>query len=352
MTKSEEIIVYLKQVNSTRSIRINRNSRYIRSLYNATLKEYNNTEYFRLVKYLFNLNRRYRFFFRRNHRFIIRMYNAFLKAKQSQQIQPPSPPPPQNEPQTESSTSSVKKAALLIGINYKGSNYELGGCENDIINTKNILINQYGYKERDIVMLAESFGEKPTQRNIIRHMRNLVNKSNNGYTSLWFQYSGHGYYIRDTNYDERDRKDECIVTSDMKIITDDEFRRMFTSRININTKMFCLMDCCHSGTIMDLKYKYRSQTNNWTTENRYPVRANIIAISGCRDAQTSADAWMRGKWRGALTTCFTDTLKSNYNQNIFTLLENTRALLRSKNFTQIPQLTSSYKINNNYNFST
>ena len=32
-----------------------------------------------------------------------------------------------------------------------------------------------------------------------------------------------------------DKKDECIVTSDMKFITDDEFRRLFTSKINKNS---------------------------------------------------------------------------------------------------------------------
>jgi hypothetical protein len=245
-----------------------------------------------------------------------------------------------------------KKTALLVGINYIGTASELRGCENDILNTKKILISKYGFKENEIVMLAESFGEKPTRANILKHMQNLVNKSNNGYSSLWFQYAGHGNYTTDYSGDEADKKDECIATSDNKYISDDEFRKLFTSQINKNAKMFCLMDCCHSGTIMDLKYKYQSNKTNWTTENKYAVDANVIAISGCRDNQTSADAWLNSNWCGAMTTSFLNAMAAtNYKPNMFTLLDNMRVFLRSKGFTQIPQMTSTQIIRENQVFS-
>ena len=69
-------------------------------------------------------------------------------------------------------------------------------------------------------------------------MENLVDKSNNGYKSLWFQYSGHGYYTADYNGDETDKKDECIVTSDMKFITDDEFKDYLQHKSTKNPKCF------------------------------------------------------------------------------------------------------------------
>ena len=98
--------------------------------------------------------------------------------------------------------------------------------------------------------------------------------------------------------------------------------------------------------MMDLTYKYKSSNNSWITENSTPISANIISLSGCRDDQTSADAWLRGQWCGALTTCFIDALvATNFKGNIFDLLEETRKLLREKNFSQIPQLTSDRKIN-------
>ena len=172
------------------------------------------------------------------------------------------------------------------------------------------------------------------------------------YSSLWFQYAGHGNYSTDYSGDEVDKKDECIATSDKKYISDDEFRKLFTSQINKNAKMFCLMDCCHSGTIMDLKYKYQSNKTNWTTENKYAVDANVIAISGCRDDQTSADAWLNSNWCGAMTTSFLNAMATtNYKPNMFTLLDKMRVFLRSNGFTQIPQLTSTQIIRENQVFS-
>jgi len=44
---------------------------------------------------------------------------------------------------------SLKKA-LLIGINYRGTANELGGCINDVNSMKNILIKRCGYKEKNI----------------------------------------------------------------------------------------------------------------------------------------------------------------------------------------------------------
>ena len=341
MSTSEKLVVRLKNYNARRPLRLYRRHYYIRNMFNAAKKEFKNTTYYRYVERLYKINQRRRLYLRRNHSYIKRMYRAFLNAKKAK-----------IQKQQQQQQSSNKKAALLIGINYKGTNSELRGCENDILNTKKVLISRYGYKESEIVMLAESFGEKPTRANILKHMQALVNKSNNGCSSLWFQYAGHGYYTSDYNGDETDKKDECIVTSDMKLITDDEFKQVFTSRINKNAKMFCLMDCCHSGTIMDLKYKYTSETRKWTTENKYNVSANIIALSGCRDDQTSADAWMDSNWCGALTTCFIKALvATNYKPDVFSLLYRTRKLLAINKFTQIPQLTSTRTIQQNEIFS-
>ena len=42
------------------------------------------------------------------------------------------------------------KKALLIGINYVKTDYELKGCINDIINVKNKLTSSYGFKLENI----------------------------------------------------------------------------------------------------------------------------------------------------------------------------------------------------------
>ena len=148
-----------------------------------------------------------------------------------------------------------KKAALLIGINYQGTPNELGGCENDIYDMKAKLIVNYGILEDDILVITEKESKKPTYANMMYGINWLVEKNRQGYKNIWFQYSGHGYFKKDTNGDELDGRDECLVTVDTKFITDDVLNTNLVNRMSDDVNMICIMDCCHSGTIMDLKYK-------------------------------------------------------------------------------------------------
>ena len=64
------------------------------------------------------------------------------------------------------------------------------------------------------------------------------------------------------------------------------------------------MDCCHSGTIMDLEYK--NINGEWVKNNKC-TSGKILCISGCRDDQLSAECFNlnnNGRWSGALTTTF------------------------------------------------
>jgi hypothetical protein len=68
--------------------------------------------------------------------------------------------------------------------------------------------------------------------------------------------------------------------------------------------------------------------------------ADIILLSGCKDAQTSADATIGGIACGALTWAFLAHLPTNPGQSYAQLLQGIRALLAGK-YAQIPQISSS-----------
>lgn len=298
------------------------------------------TQFYQYVLHVAKYNNNRFIRFSKNNDFFKTLYRESVKLSQkSQKIDPPIRKENIKTPDPE------KKAALLIGINYKGTDAELRGCENDIENTKRILIEKYGFNPREIIVLKESLGVRgqPTRNNILRFMRWLANKSNSGYGTVWFQYSGHGTYIKDTTGDEKDGKDECIYTCDDNLIVDDEFHKELVSRIHKESKLFCFMDCCHSGSIMDLKYKYQAGKNKSVSENsKKAALANVLALSGCKDDQTSADAWLSGDWCGALTKTFLDVMKqSNYDITLFDMVNKIRNQLQKGGFTQIPQLTSS-----------
>lgn len=318
-----------------------------------------NTRFYSYVMSLARFNSSRNVSFKQNDNFFQILYNDAVIMAQPKPEPVPEPVPqakPEIELIIEPESKSEKKAALLIGINYKGTNAELRGCENDIKNSKKMLISKYGFEEKDIIVLMESASMtyQPTRSNILNYVNWLVSKSKSGYSTLWFQYSGHGTYIKDTTGDEKDGKDECIYTCDDKLIVDDEFHQKLVSAVDKDSKLFCFMDCCHSGTIMDLKYKYQSGQNATVSDNtKKAALANVLAISGCKDTQTSADAWLSGSWCGALTKSFIDVLNNNSNNEItlFNLVKKIRTNLRKGKFTQIPQLTSSVSLSSDSKFS-
>ena len=146
----------------------------------------------------------------------------------------------------------------MIGINYKNNIYnisELSGCIDDCYTLKNFFINKKNIHFDNLLLLNDNSEKKPTKYNILNELKNLLNNSDDN-DVLIFSYSGHGYYIHDNSNDEIDNKDEVIVTIDGKLIKDDELRFIINQNQKKNTKLFVIFDCCHSGTIMDLKYNY------------------------------------------------------------------------------------------------
>lgn len=90
------------------------------------------------------------------------------------------------------SACTGRRKALLIGINYFGQDGELRGCINDVQNVKRFLIERYGYRREDMVILTDDQRDvmyHPTRENIINAMRWLVNGAMPN-DSLFLHYSG------------------------------------------------------------------------------------------------------------------------------------------------------------------
>ena len=237
----------------------------------------------------------------------------------------------------------MTKKALLIGINYIGQKGELNGCINDANNLATTLKEQYGYNEEDITMLTDTSSKKPEKQTILKELYKLITAANQQQLEeLWISYSGHGSYIPDANSDEQDKRDETLVPVDYKkqgMITDDILHHML-SMVNENTKVIVLIDSCHSGSMLDLKYRYISGLKQVVENPKDYIKSNVIMVSGCLDNQTSADFYNHNdkEFAGAMTVAFLQVLKdNNYNITCFKLLKEMRKHLGGK-FTQVPQL--------------
>jgi len=142
--------------------------------------------------------------------------------------------------------SGGKKYAVLIGINYFGTNSELGGCINDANNLKEFLIERCNYLPENILMLTDDNDDnKPTKQNIKNSFDMLVDKAKNDqFTELWLSYSGHGSYKYDKSGDENDNYDEVLCPvdySDSGMIVDDYIYNNLISKLPSGVTLFSLI---------------------------------------------------------------------------------------------------------------
>jgi hypothetical protein len=240
--------------------------------------------------------------------------------------------------------NKTNNSALLIGINYTGTNNELYGCINDT-NSINSLISDKNFKK--ISILTDNTVKKPNRNNILAEFQNLLINSQSGDVLLLF-YSGHGSYILDKNNNEKTGNDQLIVPCDLNGILDDELKNIIQLNLKKDVTLIALFDCCHSGSILDLKYQYMDSLdkNNFTENiNESETVGNVIMISGCNDVQTSSDAYINKKNQGAMTWAFLEAFKSEKNITWRNLLIKMRDLLKKSRFSQLPQLSSGTFLN-------
>jgi len=104
----------------------------------------------------------------------------------------------------------------------------------------------------------------------------------NAYLSSFF-FVGHGGRVRDDDWgEEEDGYDETLVPVDYASagqIGDDDLYDNLVCAMPEGSTLVALMDCCHSGTVLDLPYKYRADG----TGNGFGASANSqLLASGPR----------------------------------------------------------------------
>jgi hypothetical protein len=243
-------------------------------------------------------------------------------------------------------TPKGPKKALLIGINYQDnvcSDDNLNGCVDDAKRLKTYLTKGCFFNEEDITVICKP--HETTKNSIHVQLRELVFFSyTHHYSELWFSFSGHGGGVYNPN--EHDQQSEVICPSDYTQkgdIDDYWLKTHFINRLHPSTKLFILMDCCHSGTNVNLPYQLINEKETLITTNNDSLLARVIKISGCRDDQTSMEYYDKttSEYQGALTTCFLANANEYKGTRFKLLCENIRNSLDSKGFQQKPMLSFS-----------
>jgi metacaspase-1 len=289
-----------------------------------------------------------------------------------------------------------QKWALLIGVNeYRVDRWKLKGCVNDVLMTKELLTTKFGFPEENVKVLLD---EDATADNIRQGLEEWLIAKSKPEDIVYFHFSGHGAQIPDRDGDEEDGQDEflCAVNLNPKdhttLVTDDQLKDLFDRIPSKNVTI--VTDCCHSGTgtrdislnrkraidSYDLEHFSLEEEGDGGTravvmtptggggtkppkpppppaappkpplENQAVSQAGVdmgdklqVHISGCRDEQTSADAWIRDDfYAGALTFHWVENLKkAPANISYRDLIERVRRDLKAKKYTQLPQINGS-----------
>jgi Ca2+-binding EF-hand superfamily protein len=248
-----------------------------------------------------------------------------------------------------------RKRAVTIGINYIGHQVgQLPGCINDSNSFVHMLTEEFGYGLEHIRQLRDDHPDQmPTRKNITAALKWLVAGARAG-DHLFLHYSGHGAQIRSQDADEMDGKDETLVPVDYKVsglLVDDELRRLVVVPMPKGARLTCVFDCCHSGTVLDLGYKVKLVGDKAEIKKKQkpppPADGDVVMISGCMDAQTSADigSSAASKAAGAMTTAFRNTITNHPEISNHRLLVEIRKFLRNNDYEQIPQLSTEHFMN-------
>lgn len=274
-------------------------------------------------------------------------------------------------PESVGGRSIGRKKAVLCGINYRGTSAELRGCINDVINQRQIIIQQFGFNPIDILMLTEDENRSqwPYKKTIQDGLKWLYADAKAGDVIL-FHYSGHG-----SQYSQKGVQADCICPLDcvngpwpQSVILDDEIHRDFYDPLPPNCKAIGIFDCCHSGTIANLPVKREMYPPHGAAHEpraRYlpqpgeaqvamsqaaGLRKGVVSgnygehqlwvFSGCQDDQTSADAHEDGQYQGAFSWALFKSLQQDvWNETYIDLLEQIRENLKYR-YRQIPALTT------------
>jgi len=275
---------------------------------------------------------------------------------------------------TAASPRPPRRTAFLVGINYLHTKSELNGCYNDIVNVSQYLRSVLGYDPANITILTDgnrgaagASALPPTRQNILAGMTALVASMVAGDEAV-FHYSGHGTLVRDRNGDEVTGYDSCLCPLDYNapasagggVVTDDEIRALLINKVPRGARLYVILDCCHNGTGCDIRYKYedfsvllspptartaalwRTQQKAFANGKYTDTVGEVYMISGCRDEQTSADAYINNSFAGALTYAVFAILRANQSSirtySWSALLRDVRHFMRVNRYSQVPQV--------------
>lgn len=282
------------------------------------------------------------------------------------------------KPQKAKNTPVLRARALVVSISYKGTTYSLHGTIPDgKLMIETLKTRDFKEKDKEILFMHDEFEKEdprfPTDSNILRAMEwllsdhtvedfmkseivNFGKKRMRAGTLALFYYSGHGMQVPDKDGDEEDGKDEVLCTltpegiASMNGITDDKISQVFNAKCRKDCQILAITDCCHSGTVFDLKYVLKGQGSFKINKGYKDSPGNIMHVGACYDRQSAYEGYVAGASRnhGYLTFAFSEIFQKNKNKNLpvfnTDIMLKERMLKMVSRANQMPQISTGNSI--------
>ncbi|MCO5591920.1 hypothetical protein L7F22_045913 [Adiantum nelumboides] len=161
-----------------------------------------------------------------------------------------------------------KRAAVLVGCNYKGTLAELKACVNDVWAMHATLCKRFHFDEADIQVLVDNDPTltMPTGANIRRALCTAIASTSSPGDTVFFHFSGHGIRLPPPNVRGSaklapSQYDECIVPCDMNLLTDEDIREV-VNLLPEGVTFTIVADSCSSGGL--IKYEKEQIGDSFT----------------------------------------------------------------------------------------
>jgi len=206
---------------------------------------------------------------------------------------------------------SFKRFALIAGVcSYPADRKLLYSCR-DAEAIRQLLIEQYGYKEEDIIYLTDLATEedrKPTARNMKKALEKLEGRADEN-SSFLFYYSGHGDYIEGAHKDASagmllpagyfggEGDAELNRGWKMNNLLDDVKAYVASRHIML------MLDCCFSGWASGSKGEEKLEAD---VSAQWSKRAEVAITASTSGQEAKEDKASEREWRWNGHSAFTE----------------------------------------------
>jgi hypothetical protein len=105
----------------------------------------------------------------------------------------------------------------------------------------------------------------------------VINHDYNKLNGIFYMKIGHGGKLRDDDGDEADGYDETLIPLDYEtagMIRDDDLLKYVVEPMQAGVFVTSVMDCCHSGTVLDLPYQFKADGKHDSMEEKEDAKYN------------------------------------------------------------------------------